>query len=67
MSPEKELTEKILAMTMKIQKEHPEFSKFLEEMPITIPTAEHPVIDIKSLNDYYQSLVDWVKKAETGL
>jgi hypothetical protein len=36
MESEKELNEKIMVITMKIQKEYPELSKYLNELPVTI-------------------------------
>ena len=56
METEKELNAKIIEVTMQIQKEFPELSKYLNEMPITIPTDENPEINASILNNYYQSL-----------
>ena len=56
METEKELNAKIIEVTMQIQKEFPELSKYLNEMPITIPTDENPEINASILNSYYQSL-----------
>lgn len=44
METEKELNAKILMKTMTIQKKYPELSKYLEEMPVTIPNKAHPNI-----------------------
>ena len=57
MESETELNEKIMAITMQIQNEFPELSKYLNEMPVTIPTEENPEINIKVLNNYYESLL----------
>jgi hypothetical protein len=57
MKTEKQLNAKILEMTMKIQELFPELSKYIAEMPITIPNASSPEINIKSLQEYYESLV----------
>ena len=57
METENELNAKIIALTMKIQKEHPELTKFLEEMPVTIPNETTPNINTKTLEEYYESLV----------
>ena len=51
-----ELNEKIMAVTMQIQETHPELSKFLDEMPVTIPNENKPQINSKVLQDYYESL-----------
>jgi hypothetical protein len=63
METEKELNAKILALTMQIQEKHPELSKFLEEMPVTIPDESDPEINIKILKDYYESLNNLLKKS----
>ena len=57
MESETELNEKIMAITMQIQNEFPELSKYLNEMPVTIPTEENPEINTKVLNNYYESLL----------
>lgn len=46
----------ILQTTMLIQLEYPELSKFLEEMPVTIPDMKEPVMSREILNDYNDSL-----------
>ena len=56
METEKELNAKILAKTMEIQEKHPELSKFLNEMPVSIPNENNPETNIKILKDYYDSL-----------
>ncbi len=53
---EKDLNAKILAITMTIKEKHPELSKFIEEMPVSIPDEIHPEITIKNLQAYYDSL-----------
>lgn len=50
------LNQKILAITMLIEEKHPELSKYLLEMPVTVPNQDHPNIDEEMLMDYYQSL-----------
>lgn len=57
MKTEIELNEKILRITNKIRKGHPEFLKYLNEMPITVPYEENPEITVKNLKNYYDSLV----------
>lgn len=61
MTTEKELNEAILTITLKIQSEFPELSKYIEEMPVTIPTA-NPEVKLKNLKDYYDSLNNLIKK-----
>ena len=57
MESETELNTKIMAITMQIQNEFPELSKYLNEMPVTIPTEENPEITTAILNNYYESLL----------
>jgi hypothetical protein len=49
-------TEEIVAITMTIRDVHPELSKYLSEMDITLPDVANPVITQKVLQDYYNSL-----------
>ncbi|WP_309609966.1 hypothetical protein [Flavobacterium sp.] len=56
MKTESELNNDILKITMIIRDNYPEISKFLAEMPITIPEESHPKINIQILQDYYDSL-----------
>lgn len=49
---------KILKTTMKIQEEYPELSKFLEEMPLTVPSNTNPEISANYLKTYHESLVE---------
>jgi len=51
-----DLKKKIISITMRIQKEFPELSKYLIEMPVTIPTENNPEVTPETLNDYYESL-----------
>ena len=57
MASEKEINEKIMTITMKIQKDYPELSKYLNELPVTIPIESDPEINTRVLSDYYESLV----------
>ena len=52
----KELNAKILAITMLIQKNHPELSKYLSEVPIRETNNDDIEITRKNLSDYYDSL-----------
>ncbi|MFL5753980.1 MAG: hypothetical protein ACJ76F_11280 [Bacteroidia bacterium] len=58
------LSSKILKMTMRIKEKHPELSKYLEEMAVTIPDEKNPEISLTSLNAYYDSLYSLVNKYE---
>jgi len=49
MQTDEDLNKEILADTMDILENHPELSKYLEEMPITIPNNDKPKISIKIL------------------
>ncbi len=62
MKTEKELNVAILKITMKIQHEYPELSKYLGEMPVTIPDSTNSEINIKTLKEYYDSLISLLKK-----
>ncbi|SEG26131.1 hypothetical protein [Flavobacterium urumqiense] len=62
MKTEIEIEEAILKITMKIKTEYPELSKYLEEMPVTVPDTKNPEINIKILQDYYNSLESLLKK-----
>jgi hypothetical protein len=64
MTSEKQINEKILAITMKIQCKYPELSKYLNELPVTIPIENDPEINTKVLNDYYESLVKLISTYE---
>lgn len=61
METEKELTEKILKITLTIQEKYPELIPHIEEMPDTIPNAKSPGINTKILRDYFESLNSLVK------
>lgn len=62
MKTEKEINDAILKITMKIRNDYPELSKYLSEMPVTIPDDSNPDINIKILQDYYKSLENILKK-----
>ncbi len=51
-----ELNKDILRITLLIQAQFPELSKYIVEMPVTIPNTNTPEINLKTLNDYYDSL-----------
>lgn len=62
MKNEAQLNADILKITMTIQQKNPELSKYISEMPITIPDVEFPEINVKILQEYYDSLVVLLNK-----
>lgn len=56
MKTENELNSDILQITMKIKEQFPELSKYVLEMPVTIPVTDNPEINRKALQDYHDSL-----------
>ncbi len=66
MKTEKELNSDILKLTMTIQDKFPELTKYIAEMPVTIPDTENPEINIKILKDYYNSLEALLNKYESN-
>lgn len=61
MESKKELTEKILKITIHIQERYPQLSKYLSEVQETLPTLEHPEVDAEVLSKYYQTLEEMLK------
>ncbi len=59
---EKEINNDILTITMTIREKFPELSKYITEMPVTIPDTNDPAINIKNLQGYYNSLDALMKK-----
>ena len=59
---EKNLNSKILKITMTINDHYPELSKYLDEMPVTIPTEKNPEMTLKNLSQYYESLNSMLNK-----
>lgn len=62
MENESELNAKILKISMLIQDQYPELSKYLTEMPITLPDKVHPEVNIKNLKEYCLSVEILLKK-----
>jgi hypothetical protein len=58
----KELNTQILKITMQIRKQFPELSKYLLEMPETIPDDKSPEMNKKALRDYLDSLKEILDK-----
>lgn len=59
---EKDLNSKILKITMWIMDHYPELSQYLEEMPVTVPTENDPVISLNHLKSYHESLISLLNK-----
>jgi hypothetical protein len=62
MKTEAQLNADILKITLMIREKYPELSKYISEMPITIPNVESPEINVKILKAYYDSLEAIMKK-----
>lgn len=62
MKTEQELNNGILKITMMIQEKYPELSKYIAEMPVTIPDVSTPEMTIKILQEYLESLNALLKK-----
>jgi hypothetical protein len=62
MKTEAELNAAILKTIMIIKEQYPELTKYLVEMPDTIPNEKNPEINSKTLEEYYDSLVSILKK-----
>jgi hypothetical protein len=56
METEKSIMTDILSNTLQIQEQFPELSKYILEMPVTIPDSNYPEITIESLKEYNDSL-----------
>lgn len=62
MKTEAELNKDILKTTMTIQEKFPELSKYIGEMPATLPDTDDPEINNKMLKEYSDSLDALLKK-----
>jgi hypothetical protein len=51
-----ELEQDILTITMSIDKDFPELSKYIKEMPAKVSMKDEEEINIKNLKEYYNSL-----------
>lgn len=67
METEEMINAKIFKIIALIQTRHPELSKYLNELPVTIPVEDHPKINIKILKEYYESLEDILKNFTSAL
>ncbi len=59
---ENDLNSKILKITMRIKNHYPALSKYLEEMPVTVPSENDPEITLNQLKTYYESLNSLLNK-----
>lgn len=59
---EMNLNAKILEVTMKIRYHYPELSKYLDEVPVTIPAGKDQEITLNHLKKYYESLSSILNK-----
>ena len=62
MKTENELNKDIIKTTLAILAEFPELSKYITEMPVTIPNVANPKITASNLKDYSESLNALVTK-----
>ena len=62
MKIENDVNDDILKTTMAIQDLYPELSKYLVEMPVTIPDEAEPEITVRSLKEYDESLHTFLTK-----
>ncbi|TRX31890.1 hypothetical protein FNW52_18025 [Flavobacterium sp. ZT3R18] len=62
MEDAKELNTQILKTTMLIRKQFPELSKYLLEMPETIPDVKNPEMNKQVLKEYLNSLKEILGK-----
>lgn len=67
MISERELNEEILRVTLMIHTVYPELSKFIEEMPVTIPNVDQPEMNISILSDYLDSLNSLIFHYKEGI
>lgn len=67
MISEGELNAEILRVTLMIHTEYPELSKFIEEMPVTIPNVDQPEMNISILSDYLDSLNSLIFHYKEGI
>lgn len=56
METKNEINKDIINATLGIQTDFPELSKYINEMPVTIPNLSNPEITTNNLKDYNDSL-----------
>jgi hypothetical protein len=62
METEKTLNERIMAITQLLNEKYPELMQFVPEMTQTNPDEKDPDINRKTLKEYYDSLIQMIKK-----
>jgi hypothetical protein len=62
MKTEIQLNDEIIFITKKIRELHPELLKFISEIPVQINNYENKEVDLKQLQDYYNSLLLFLTK-----
>ncbi len=62
-----EITNDILSLTMLIDKTFPELTKYINEMPVTIPNAVNPEINAITLSEYKKSLEVLLNKYKNSI
>jgi hypothetical protein len=55
-----QLNDEIIFITKKINEIHPELLKFISEIPVKINYKENKEVDLENLQDYYNSLVQFL-------
>jgi hypothetical protein len=58
MKTKTDLEKEIINITMKINMEYPELSKYIKEMPVNISENDTDAINMKNMKEYYNSLVE---------
>ncbi|MBC7936403.1 MAG: hypothetical protein H7Y86_13720 [Rhizobacter sp.] len=70
MKTEEEINKDILAITMTIDEQFPELSKYIAETPMEVSFGADPETNLKNLQDYYETLNTLLKnytKNHTGI
>ncbi len=62
METEKDINAKIIAKIAQIKEQHPELTKYIDEMALSIPDESDPEVNTKNLNDYYDMLNNMLEK-----
>lgn len=62
MKTEDAINTKINTLTDTMDAQFPELLKYVAEMPVTNPDTNNPMINAATLNDYYDSLNNLMKK-----
>ena len=57
----KDIEDAIVKLTDKIEKDYPELYAYLDENPITMPSADHPDMNTSVMEDYLESLKQLLK------